>query len=363
MGADLQMLNRSCRSLAIAFAIAAGLPAQDPLGKPAAAEAPQFVTCRYPQDRDQAIAVVGSRTLTLGDLVDHLDSRHYPGFKAALEKTPTVHAMLQSDLMAPWVRQFADLEALRQAFPEELADGKALEAAQSAALKSSFKTFLDAYVQDLQQKGRPTELSERRMNLLLSDFQLRSGLAAELQGMLDLLEPDDFNRAELHEFFNGNARFFGGQVTIAHILVQHRDGGTGLLLREEGRARANERLADIKARLRPDGSNFEEVARGFSDDTRTAKEGGRLQGVHRFDDRLPAALCRAAWRLRDGEFGADVVETQYGWHLVKRVDFAQQVFILFTDDAIPSIKIVMRRALQEERLFGAREKAGVRLLM
>ena len=90
---------------------------------------------------------------------------------------------------------------------------------------------------------------------------------------------------------------------------------------------------------------------------------GRLPGVHRFDDRLPATLCRAAWALRDGQVTADVVESQYGWHFVRRIEFAQQIFILFTDDAIPSIRIVMRRAMQERRLFDARQKAGVRLLL
>ena len=39
------------------------------------------------------------------------------------------------------------------------------------------------------------------------------------------------------------------------------------------RARANARLADIKARLKPDGSNFEEIARLYSDDTKTGKDG------------------------------------------------------------------------------------------
>ncbi len=330
---------------------------------PAAPRGPHFLVRRYPQDRDVPIAVVGSRTLTLGDLVDHIERRHQPGFKRALETVPTVQAMLRSDLMAPWVRHFADLEALRQAFGgDEKFDEKKLEAAQSEALKQSFQGWLDTYVADLKNAGRPTELTQQRVNKLLAEFQLRSGLAAELTGFLDYLEPGDYTRGQLHGFYTANPRTFGGQVTIAHILVQHRDAGTGILLDDEGIALANARLADIKARLRPDGSNFEEVARLFSDDTRTGREGGRLEGVYRYDERLPAALCRGAWQLRDGEIG-DVVETQYGWHLVKRIEFNQHVFILFTDDAMPSIKTTMRRALQEDRLFDARKKASLRLLL
>ena len=327
------------------------------------ASGPSHIVVRYPEDQARAIAVVGSRTLTLGDLVDHIDSRHYPGFKGLLVEQPSFQRYLTSDLMAAWVRLFADLEALRQSLGDQKVDPKALEAAQSEALRKNFQTWLDAYVADRKQAGRSTELSQNRVNRLLSDFQLRSGIAAELQGFLDVLEPDDWPRGVMQDFFNDNARAFGGQVTIAHILVQHRDAGTGLMLNDEGQARANARIADIKARLRPDGSNFEEIARLYSDDTRTAAEGGRMTGIHRYDDRLPATLCRAAWDLRDGEMSTEVVETPYGWHLIKRLEFAQQVFILFTDDAIPSIKVVMRRALQEKRMFGAREKAGVRLLL
>lgn len=347
----------SFRCLALATLIGC-CTAQDPPAK--APDSPHFLVRRYPQDKDVAVAIVGARTLTLGDLVDHLDTRHHPGFKEALGKRPEIQRMLQSDLIAPWVRHFADLEALQQTFGDAIDKAK-LEQAQSDALKSSFEGWLKTYLEDRKNAGRPTELTKDQINSHLSRFQLHHGLAAELQGMLDHLEPGDYNRVQLQNFFNANARAFGGQVTIEHILVQHRDSGTGILLDDEGLGLANTRLADIKARLRPDGSNFEEVALR-SDDQKTAANGGRLQGVHRYDDRLPAALCRAAWALRDGEV-SDVIETQYGWHIVKRIDFTQQVIILFTDDAIPTVKQVMRRAMQEERLFAARQKAGVRLLL
>ncbi|MEO6595546.1 MAG: peptidylprolyl isomerase [Planctomycetota bacterium] len=325
-------------------------------------EQPHFLVRRYPQDKDVAVAVVGSHTLTLGDLVDHIDSRHYPGFREAVGTRPEIQRMLQSDLMAPWVRHFADMEALRQSAGEQGVDEEKLTAAQSNALKQSFQGYLNSYVEDRRTHGRPTDLTQGQVNRLLADFQLRQGMAAEMQGWLDYFEPADYTVGGLRAFFNDNARAFGGMVTIAHILVQNRDGGTGLLLGDAGLARASARLADIRARLRPDGSNFEDVARGFSDDTRTGRDGGVLNGVRRFDDRLPGAICRTAWNLRDGDV-SDVVESPYGWHIIKRIEFTQNMAILFTDDAIPSIRIVMRRARQENRLFDARGKAKVRLLL
>jgi len=336
--------------------------AQEPAPTPPTPPAPttHHVVVRYPQDKDRAIAVVGSRTLTLGDLVDHLDKRHHPGLREAMSR-PEIQRLLQSDLIAPWTRHFADLEALRQTFGDEIDEAK-LEQSKSDALKQSFQAWLDSYVAKRRDAGRPTELTTAQVNNHLTRFQLHNGLAAELQGTLDHLEPGDYHRGQLHAFFTANPRTFGGQVTIAHILVQHRDGGTGILLDDAGTALANARIADIKARLRPDGSNFEEVAQAWSDDAKTAPDGGKLGPVHRHDDRMPAALCRAAWELKDGEVSG-VVETQYGWHIIKRLEFAQHVFILFTDDAMPDIKRVMRRAMQEERLFKARAQAKVRLLL
>lgn len=332
------------------------------IGGPAAGEAVPSLVRRYPQDRDVAVAVVANRPVTLGDLVDHLDAVHHPGFRQALGERPEVQRMLQSDLIAPWVRQYADILALKHFTKDQDIDPKKLEAAQSDRLKGGFQAYLEKYVAQRRDTGRPTELSQKQINSLLARYQLDNGLACEMQGWLDHLEPGDYPRGALHEFYQNNARAFGGTVTMAHILIPNRDQGTGILLDTAGMAKAEAQLADVRARLRSDGSNFDEVAKLCSADAKTAPLGGLLGSVHRFDDRLPAVLCRAAWRLRDGEV-SDVVESQYGWHLVKRLDFQQHIFVLFTDDAIPSIQEVMRRARQEDLLFAAREKAAVKLML
>jgi hypothetical protein len=353
-----------CLSLALLLQPWATAQATEPASPGAApvAGAPSFVVRHYPQDRDAPVAIVGSHPITLGELVDHVDSRHQPGFREALVQNPAIQRMLESDIIAAWVRQYADIEALKLLTKDTDLDQKALEEAQSAQLKASFQAFLNREIEQRRTAGRPTDLSQAQVNKMLARYQLDNGLAAELQGWLNFLEPDTYNRAQMQEFFNNNARAFGGTVTVAHILIYNRDPGRGILLNEAGLARANTLLADVRARLRADGSNFDEVAKLCSADQRTAPQGGLLGNVHRFDDRLPAALCRAAWNLRDGEV-SDVVESQYGWHILKRLDFQQQIFILFTDDAIPSIREVMRRSRQEDLLFQAREKAGLKLLM
>jgi len=64
------------------------------------------------------------------------------------------------------------------------------------------------------------------------------------------------------------------------------------------------------------GEDFAALVREFSDDTFSAKKGGVLapiragQTVPEFED--------AAFRLKPGEV-SDVVETQFGFHVIKRL--------------------------------------------
>lgn len=367
----LKLAPLALRSLVLAAGLVPLLAGQDPTPAPVAssqppaaakAEEPGFVVRRYPRDKDVPVAIVADRPITLGEVVSHIEERHYPGFEQGLRVRPEVQRMLQSDLIAPWVRHYADLAALKHLTRESGIDREKLEQKQSKQLKAMFEAWLGTYTERRKLAGQSTELSQQLVNRLLADFQLRSGITAELQGFLDLLESDEYTRGQLQDFFQAFPRYFGGTVTVAHILIHHRDPGTGILLNEAGMAKAAALLADVRARLRPDGSNFEEVARLCSLDAKTAGEGGLIGSVHRFDDRLPAPLCRAAWSMRDGEV-SDVVESPYGWHILKRIEFDQRVYFLFTDDAMPVIRTITQRARQEELLFRARELAKVQLLL
>lgn len=363
--------------LSLALAFAAPSWAQDapadgaptPQAPQAPVAEPIFVQLRYPQDRDTKIAMVDGSPLTLQQLVMHIDERHYPGFLVLMSGedgngTADGRRILESDLVAPWVRQFADVTALAaeaRARAKGPLDQAKIDEAHSAALKRSFEEFLKAYTQDLEQRGLPTELSQKRVDRLLTDFQMRNGLSCELQGWLDFLQPEeDWSNARLNTFFQDNPRYFGGGVTIRHILVQNRDPGTGILLKEGPRIAAAARLSEIQKRLLPDGSNFAEIARQFSEDTRTAVDGGKLENIERFDQRMPTVLCRCAWQLADGET-SDVVESQYGWHIVHRIEHVQRMYMLFTDATLPMVKSLFQRELQENLLFAVRRKHEIEL--
>lgn len=336
--------------------LAVAAPAQTPAPTDAGS---RFPILAYPRDKDRVLARVADRPLRLEDLAQHIDQRHYPGFREFLA-TDAGNLLFRSDLVAPWVRQFADIQALRAEVGARGRDPDAADPALRASLKEAFAAWLAQYSESLARNGISTELSQHRLDRLLADFQMKHGLAAEVQGWLDFLEPDDFTDTQLRDYFSDNPRVFGGTVTIAHILIQHRDAGTGILLEEEGRQRALRRLAEVKARLRPDGANFGEVAALMSEDTVTAAAGGELANIARFDDRMPAILCRTAWFMQNGEI-SEPLESQYGYHIIRRIAFDQRKYALFTEGAKPEIRMIMRRHRQEDLLFRLRREQRVTL--
>jgi hypothetical protein len=312
----------------------------------------------YPRDEDRIIARVDGRDLLFGDLVRHLDARHSPGFGRYLA-TPAGNLYFRAPYRfgADWVRQFADMTALKAEARARELDPANAERFLSGALESSF----EAHLEREQKRGSlGKDLTQELINIRLSKYQQEYGLQTEVQGWLDFLVPEDSSDEALLDYFRGHARVFGGKVTFAHVLIHDRDKVTLRRLDGAERARAWEKVADIRARLKKDGSNFEDVAARYSEDRRTADRGGVFRHVSRFDPRLPAVLCRTAWKLRDGEFTGPVV-SPYGLHFVKRISYVQHEFLVFIPKTKPMIAETMRKHRQEDLLFRLREKLRVEL--
>lgn len=102
-------------------------------------------------------------------------------------------------------------------------------------------------------------------------------------------------------------------IRVAHILVSYNTGEMG----ETSRSRddALKRAFDVLFRARQ-GEDFAALALEYSDDARNNKTGGRLAPI-RIGVMVPE-FEDAAFRLRPGEI-SDVVETNYGFHIIKRL--------------------------------------------
>lgn len=101
-----------------------------------------------------------------------------------------------------------------------------------------------------------------------------------------------------------------GNVTVEHILVS---SDPELSKTADPQGKINEIYRKIKG-----GENFEDMAAQFSDDTRSASQGGRLPafGVSRMVPEFEAV----AYNLKKPGDISKPFKTQYGWHIIRLID-------------------------------------------
>lgn len=98
------------------------------------------------------------------------------------------------------------------------------------------------------------------------------------------------------------------RVNISHILVSN-------IASSEARAQAYQKILEAKQKL-AEGADFSEIARQYGEDP-SAPRGGDLGFMRR--DELVREYAEAAFRLEPGQV-SDVVETQFGFHLIKLIE-------------------------------------------
>jgi peptidyl-prolyl cis-trans isomerase NIMA-interacting 1 len=103
-------------------------------------------------------------------------------------------------------------------------------------------------------------------------------------------------------------------VRVRHILIRYRGAlaAPGDLRRTKGRAERDARMLLERVRA---GEDMAELAREHTDDEETRAAGGDLGKVTM--GFLPPEMEDAAFTLRSGEV-SDVVETRFGFHILKR---------------------------------------------
>jgi peptidyl-prolyl cis-trans isomerase SurA len=105
-----------------------------------------------------------------------------------------------------------------------------------------------------------------------------------------------------------------GQITVAHIMVKtpQKDAAVKDTSKTDPKAKIDEMYAKIKA-----GADFAEMAKQFSDDKGSAKKGGELPMFG--TGRMVIEFEKAAFALKnDGDMSMPI-QTQYGWHIIKRL--------------------------------------------
>ncbi len=109
-----------------------------------------------------------------------------------------------------------------------------------------------------------------------------------------------------------------GDITISHILVKVdvNDSMTDEE-KEEAQKKANDKIKEIYEKLDADG-NFAEIAKEYSEDTATKKDGGKIGTFSKQEmiDKFNEEFEEAATNLKVGSYTKKTVVSSYGYHII-----------------------------------------------
>jgi peptidyl-prolyl cis-trans isomerase C len=125
------------------------------------------------------------------------------------------------------------------------------------------------------------------------------------------------------------------QVRARHILIKVEPGAS-----ETEKAASLKKLADIQGRVKK-GEDFAKLATEFSDGPSKTK-GGDLGYFRR--GQMVKPFENAAFALKPGEV-SDIVETQFGYHLIKSVDKKPESKIAYEE-----VKARLKEYLKQEKI-------------
>jgi peptidyl-prolyl cis-trans isomerase D len=128
------------------------------------------------------------------------------------------------------------------------------------------------------------------------------------------------------------------QAKVSHILIKTPLAGADGKVDEKGVAEAQKRAEDLLKQLKG-GANFEELAKKYSEDPGSAKEGGSL-GMISKGQTVPE-FEKAAFSQPIGQIG-DLVKSSYGFHII-RVDARQDAHLKTVDEVKSQIEPLLKQ--------------------
>ena len=212
----------------------------------------------------------------------------------------------------------------------------------------------------------PKTLDEIKAILLSSGLTFEEAKEQYRQGLSrrKLLEARwagkvDVNDADAQVYYDRNIRQFEipEQVRASHILTKPQildPNSDPNLAKVAARAKAENLLAQIK-----DGADFAELAKAHSADRATAPRGGDLDFFTR--ERMVKPFADAAFAMQPGEV-SDIVETQYGYHIIKVTERKEATVRPFEEvkaAIVQHLTTQKRTEIAKEYVDELREKATI----
>jgi peptidyl-prolyl cis-trans isomerase D len=145
---------------------------------------------------------------------------------------------------------------------------------------------------------------------------------------------------ELQAYYNQHRDQYrvAEQAKVSHILIKTPLPGPDGKVDEKGVAEAQRRAEDLLKQLKG-GANFEDLAKKYSEDPGSAKEGGSLGWIGK--GRTVPEFEKAAFSLPKGQI-SDLVKSSYGFHII-RVDDRQDAHMKTLDEVKGEIEPILKQ--------------------
>ncbi len=178
---------------------------------------------------------------------------------------------------------------------------------------------------------------------------MREGIMIKNYLESDIADPEKITDEELQSYFNEN---YSGdrKATVQHILLMTK--GKSDSEKQEVRAKMEGILAEAKS-----GKDFGELAQIHSEDPGSKARGGLYEDFER--GQMVKPFEDASFNLPIGSI-SDIVETQYGYHIIKILDRKQGTETL--EQVKPKILEELKRNKVNDYIKSIREDAGIEVV-
>ncbi len=143
------------------------------------------------------------------------------------------------------------------------------------------------------------------------------------------------------------------EVKVAHILIKTPPAGADGKVDEKGVEEARKKAEDVLKQLKG-GAKLEDLAKKYSDDPGSAKQGGELGWIGR--GRTVPEFEKTAFSLAKGQT-SDLVKSSYGFHIIRTED-KHEAHVKTLDEVKGEIEPLIR----QQKAASLMEKAGNSLL-
>ena len=150
-------------------------------------------------------------------------------------------------------------------------------------------------------------------NITAFDTDERVNIAYILLNAEDLKADVEVSDEEVQTYYNNNMGAYrtDEERRVSHILIEAGDDA------DAARQKAEEVLEKVNS-----GEDFAELAETYSDDTFSAENGGDLDFIS--PDMMDPAFDEAAFALQNVGDVSDVVESEFGFHIIKLTDIKSE---------------------------------------